>query len=125
MRSPGVTEKYVKKYGIKRCELCGSKKVLEAHHIIPVVCGGSDNDENLIAICSACHSKLTPRSELTKYGIQLAIKRNNILIAETDFFESIEAGMRTWEVLDEVSKILKTIHKILGWETNETSVHDK
>lgn len=60
------------------CELCGNKRNLEVHHIIPVVCGGSDCVDNLIVICSVCHAKLTPRKELTKIGLQNA--RNNGVI---------------------------------------------
>ena len=51
------------------CELCGDKRNLEVHHIVPVCCGGSDNADNLIVVCWICHSKLTPKRELTKVGI--------------------------------------------------------
>lgn len=54
------------------CELCGNNRNLEIHHIIPVVCGGSDDINNLIVVCGVCHSKLTPNSELIKIGIQNA-----------------------------------------------------
>lgn len=51
------------------CELCGSVKGLEVHHIIPIVCGGDDSVDNLICVCRKCHALLTPRSVLTKIGI--------------------------------------------------------
>lgn len=51
------------------CELCGDKRNLEVHHIIPVCCGGSDNIDNLIVVCGTCHAKLTPKRELIKVGI--------------------------------------------------------
>lgn len=54
------------------CELCGSSRTLEAHHIIPLVCGGPDSLDNLIAVCGKCHSILTPRSVLCKMGIEQA-----------------------------------------------------
>lgn len=54
------------------CELCGDTRNLEVHHIIPVVCGGSNDINNLIVICGACHAKLTPKNELIKLGIQKA-----------------------------------------------------
>lgn len=54
------------------CELCGDKRNLEVHHIIPVCCGGSDNIDNLIVVCGTCHAKLTPKRELTKIGINRA-----------------------------------------------------
>lgn len=56
----------------KRCELCGSTKSLEAHHIIPVCCGGEDCEDNLICVCYRCHCLLTPRRLLTKIGIEKA-----------------------------------------------------
>lgn len=52
------------------CELCGRKYMLELHHIIPVSLGGEDTEENLILLCPACHSRLTPRSALTKLGLR-------------------------------------------------------
>lgn len=54
------------------CELCGDKRNLEVHHIVPVCCGGSDNIDNLIVVCGCCHAKLTPKRELTKVGINKA-----------------------------------------------------
>lgn len=62
-----------------RCELCGSKRNVEVHHIIPKICGinGIDLecDDNLIVVCSTCHGKLTPRSILTKWGIKKSGKQ--------------------------------------------------
>ena len=52
-----------------KCELCGSTKGLEAHHIIPVVVQDYDSPENLLCVCETCHSKLTPSSILTKIGL--------------------------------------------------------
>ena len=55
-----------------RCELCGSKRNLEAHHIVPIVCGGPDEYDNLLCVCGRCHSLLTPKKTLTKIGLRLA-----------------------------------------------------
>ena len=59
-----------------RCELCGSKRGLEAHHIVPVVCGGDDREENLICVCQTGHARLTPRAYLCTFGIE-KVKANN------------------------------------------------
>lgn len=79
--------KYIDEIG--RCELCGSRKNLQLHHIIPLVCEplGWENvlkkpvqldiEDNWIVVCSSCHSKLTPKNLLTKYGLNKK-KRNNI-----------------------------------------------
>lgn len=59
-----------------RCELCGYKRNLEVHHIIPLVFSTEELDldveDNMIVICQGCHSKLTPRRLLTKKGINVA-----------------------------------------------------
>lgn len=33
----------------------------EVHHIIPIAEGGTHDDENLMALCHSCHSKITRR----------------------------------------------------------------
>ncbi len=39
-----------------RCQVCGAMSNLEVHHIEFRSRGGSDSEENLIAVCSVCHS---------------------------------------------------------------------
>ena len=42
------------------CESCGKEQPgrgLDVHHIIPVMCGGSNDDELLTALCITCHGK--------------------------------------------------------------------
>jgi 5-methylcytosine-specific restriction endonuclease McrA len=42
----------------KTCELCGEKtEELDLHHVVRVVDGGSNGDENLLLLCEACHKK--------------------------------------------------------------------
>lgn len=53
----------------ERCELCGSKRELQAHHIIPVGLGGRDVEENILCVCAKCHTLLTPTSIMTKNAI--------------------------------------------------------
>lgn len=62
----GEVRKLLKEH--PQCELCGDKRNLEVHHIVPVCCGGSNDVNNLIVVCGVCHSKLTPKRELTKIG---------------------------------------------------------
>ena len=52
-----------------KCELCGSPRDLQAHHIIPVICGGPDTIENILCVCRKCHVLLTPTSLLTKIAL--------------------------------------------------------
>lgn len=40
----------------KSCAACGTKKLLEAHHKLPLFWGGAELDEsNLIPLCRDCH----------------------------------------------------------------------
>lgn len=109
-------EREVFKKEIDKCELCGSKRNLEVHHIIPMVCANKNIDldvsDNWICICSACHSKLTPRSLLTKYGIKCGeheIKRQIFLSMFEKIGEAIEeneyfCGVDLMDVLLEFEK---------------------
>ena len=58
---------------VGHCELCGSKRNMEVHHIVPKVCCegiiDADREDNLIVVCGSCHSRLTPRRFLPQYGI--------------------------------------------------------
>lgn len=72
------------------CELCGSKRNLDVHHIIPVACGGTDDQDNLIVVCKHCHGALTPQSALTKTGIENLKKRNEIVDLIVWYYEQID-----------------------------------
>ena len=39
-----------------RCALCDSSQGLQVHHAIPRGEGGTDSPQNLITLCSYCHS---------------------------------------------------------------------
>ncbi len=39
-----------------RCQICGSKLNLEVHHQEFRSQGGDDSEENLITLCTVCHS---------------------------------------------------------------------
>ena len=61
-----------------RCEQAGGQAdvaTLQVHHIKPVAEGGSDDEENLIVLCSNCHSKITAgeitEAEILKLKISL------------------------------------------------------
>ena len=62
-----------------KCELCGSTKDLEVHHIIPKGLGGKDESDNYMILCHKCHLENfhgcnicnhASHSELTKKGIE-------------------------------------------------------
>lgn len=42
------------------CVVCGKNKAYCQHHIVPLIKGGNNSDNNLIAICRSCHTKIHP-----------------------------------------------------------------
>jgi HNH endonuclease len=58
---PSRTKKLIFQEASSQCSFCDESEVsaLEIHHIIAVEVGGSDGPENLILVCSTCHSKIT------------------------------------------------------------------
>lgn len=39
-----------------KCDICGiNDQSLELHHIIPVMCGGTNNEDNIQMLCHKCH----------------------------------------------------------------------
>jgi ATP-dependent DNA helicase RecQ len=44
-----------------RCQSCGAKSNLEAHHQEFRSHSGDDSEENLITLCTACHAAVHPR----------------------------------------------------------------
>lgn len=95
-----------------KCELCGSTRNIEVHHIIPRCCeidGININDkDNLLVVCSACHSKLTPKAMLVKYGLEKAKRRGKLL---HKFYEMVDEhieendGISSVEIMDIVDSV--------------------
>ena len=61
----------------RECGNCGSVDDLEVHHIVPIICGGTNRYTNLAVLCGACHgavheSKSRSCSALTKAGLERA-----------------------------------------------------
>lgn len=49
------------------CEKHGRVEVAtEVHHINPLTKGGSNNPENLMALCKSCHSKITAEEKVKR-----------------------------------------------------------
>ena len=89
-------KKFIEEIG--RCELCGSKRNLQLHHMIPMVCQPDDDDnllkkpidldieDNWICVCCSCHDKLTPKNLLCKYGMNKQKQRNKKLLLKNDIY---------------------------------------
>lgn len=78
---------------IGQCELCGSHRELQAHHIIPIVLGGDDSNENLLCVCKKCHSLLTPHKLLTKIGIRKVQYKDYFKVK---LYEQIQQGLEEY-----------------------------
>lgn len=50
----GIRKKCLERDGYV-CRICGAKRNLEAHHVVPVSKGGPDCLQNLVILCSVCH----------------------------------------------------------------------
>ena len=52
------------------CEKCKEQGRLtpaeEVHHILPLSCGGTNDEENLMSLCKSCHSEITAYDKNTK-----------------------------------------------------------
>lgn len=58
---------------IGKCELCGSTRRLQLHHILPLALvpdnGDYDIEDNWLVVCDQCHGALTPKNLLSKASI--------------------------------------------------------
>jgi hypothetical protein len=80
---------------LKFCVACGATNDLQHHHLITRAEGGTNDQRNLITLCTSCHWKLHKRliygvynaSERTKAGLAAAkergVKLGNPRLAET------------------------------------------
>lgn len=61
VRNPALPGSSVREKVLNRdgaCVLCGSRKKLQRHHLVPRSKGGSDTSLNQVAVCGECHRKL-------------------------------------------------------------------
>jgi len=57
-RSKNLFKDLVEKFLGGECEICGSKKNLIIHHIIPISLGGKNEPINVMCLCSKCHNNV-------------------------------------------------------------------
>lgn len=96
------------------CELCGRSVHLEVHHVIPLCCamGNVDLDveENLIAICERCHSRLTNRRLLGMLGIE---KAKFVGDKQMQFYKRITGDECAADICDYVDDVFKNMKSFL------------
>ena len=81
------------------CQLCGKKHVrLEVHHIIFRSNGGTDDENNLITLCEACHKGIhdgiiildkKPKKMNLKHATHMSIIRSQLLKAYPEAIETL------------------------------------
>ena len=49
------------------CVNCRSKRNIELHHIVPLKLGGTNNPENIAALCNKCHKAVTFGGHANRY----------------------------------------------------------
>jgi 5-methylcytosine-specific restriction endonuclease McrA len=52
-----ATRAHVRERDGNACRHCGATFRLSVHHIVPARYGGSDDVDNLVLLCSGCHSR--------------------------------------------------------------------
>lgn len=57
-RTPSFRDRMVKEVGCKcyNCGLTNSEDIIEYHHVVPLVLGGTNSMSNIVALCRKCHS---------------------------------------------------------------------
>lgn len=55
--NPGFKNTLVEIHG-NRCVNCGSEDMIEFHHIVPIVLGGTNNYGNVVPLCWKCHKAI-------------------------------------------------------------------
>lgn len=81
------------------CQYCGKSDLgINAHHIVPLIKGGSNKLDNLICVCNQCHSILHPNnlnlekkaksSIINKYILDIRFDRQ--LFEEKKLFGNVE-----------------------------------
>lgn len=105
---------------INACELCGNTRNLEVHHIIPLCTSvpsiDLENKDNLIVICGNCHTRLTNKSMLTKYGLakkrkiyHLQNKINEYRRKYYETFDEYDGYFSQCDMFDEFDKWIKDL----------------
>ncbi len=58
---PAVRRRYITAHPL--CEMClregRTTAAQEVHHIVPLADGGTHDEDNLMALCKSCHSRIT------------------------------------------------------------------
>ena len=104
------------------CEMCLKRGATEKHHIIPKVAEvpgfNINRDDNIIYLCSICHSRLTPTSALSSYALRIRQARNDAIKTRNEniyaFAGAVYKELQSEPYADEVGLCLRDILINLG-----------
>jgi hypothetical protein len=109
--------------------MCGSTRteVLENHHVVPKVVGGSDEETNLITLCGKCHGifhgarKWTDRRVAQQIGIQRARKEGKFVGRKPlsreikyNIIKLVDEGLTKQRVADTLKIGVSTVYRTLN-----------
>jgi len=100
-RIPYSTKTFILGRDEHRCSKCKTPNWLEVHHIIPLYRGGSNNNDNLITLCSLCH-RYAPEHPIEFFKFMAQPNRPPIDlamdVAEQTFMSAIALGNEDLEI---------------------------
>jgi hypothetical protein len=105
---PMARKKALKRDGY-RCYYCGCKERLQVHHIRPVLSGGTNDQWNLVTLCSDCHRSdhrdirmhglcVLPGPAYEEYRYQLT--NQNDVLRYADYLETMGLDGSTLRALE-------------------------
>ncbi|QLE85420.1 HNH endonuclease [Shewanella sp. Scap07] len=110
------------------CVICGATDGLENHHIIPRAEGGSDEDTNILTLCTSCHANLhhiqnrKPLSELVKKK-QKVIRASGRFDILPSWIDRIDNPDGTYSyILNEDAKDVKLVLDLLESDKHMSEV---
>lgn len=62
-----ILKQVIVQTSIRKCFACHSKYNLTSHHIVPLNQGGLDLFDNLVTLCSSCHTSLHQDSSYDRF----------------------------------------------------------
>lgn len=85
------------------CVNCGKDDIVEYHHIVPLILGGTNNLDNIVPLCCECHDKAHTKYDDLK---ELGIRRSKLA--------GVEFGRKRTVVLN--SETINILHKYFNLE---------
>ena len=105
------------------CQICGNEG-LDAHHLIPVEKGGSDDQSNLICVCRSCHQKIHHGTlklidgEWVYLVVPSKYVRNDEFVERRDYRKELNESLKYFHSIH----YMKIVHLIWNLKRNFNSL---